>query len=255
LAAFFLLAFALGWAALAPLAAESHGLVAFDVPPLLLLPLVGWGPGLAAAVVALASGRGRDFGARLTQRRFGFGWWAAALLGPGVLFGLASAIHVILGGSPPRAPGLDLFLPIGIGLTFVLGLLTDWEEVGWRGFALPRLLERHEPLEASLLVGLLTTAWHLPYFFWVGGPLGDTPFPAFAVLTLSGSVVLTWLTRGAGGSALPAVLWQAATTTWQALVVFGPGETRPFELSAGLCALAAGLLVVTGRLRPADGQP
>ena len=42
---------------------------------------------------------------------------------------------------------------------------------------------------------------------------------------------------------------------WQALVLFGPGEIRPFELSAGLYVLLAGLLVLTGRLRPADERP
>jgi membrane protease YdiL (CAAX protease family) len=106
-------------------------------------------------------------------------------------------------------------------------------------------------VEASLLVGVASTAWHLPYFLGVGQPLASGPLPAFTVFTLASSVILTWLYRGAGNSAAPAILLRAANIAWTALLPLAPGDTRPFELYAGLCALVAGLLVVSRRM-PTD---
>jgi membrane protease YdiL (CAAX protease family) len=246
LAAFLLLCFGLTWAGLLPLAADSRGWLPFHIPPWLVL-LAGWGPGLAAFNVAAATGRGRKLVARLTRWRFGLGWYVLALLGPGALFAAAVALNTLLGGTRPTLPGLSSLLLGGV-LTLGLGLLADWQEIGWRGFVLPRLLKHLSPAEASLVLGVVVAAWHLPYFAWVGHPLASTPLPAFAIFTLAGSVVLTWLYRGAGHSALPALLLRAANTTWLTLLPLAPGETRPFELDAGLCALVALLLVVSRRV-------
>ena len=248
LAAFLLLCFGLTWAGLLPLAADSRGWLPFHLPAWLLLPLAGWGPGLAAFGVAAATGRSRELLARITRWRLGLSWYALALVGPGALYAVAIVLDTLLGGTPLRLPGLNPFLLVGVGLTLGLSLLANGEEIGWRGFLLPRLLERCSPLDASLVVGIVSIAWHLPYFAWVGQPLASTPLSAFAVFTLAGSVVLTWLYSGAGRSVLPALLLHAASTTWQALLPLAPGEMRPFELYAGLYALVALLLVVSGRV-------
>jgi membrane protease YdiL (CAAX protease family) len=44
-------------------------------------------------------------------------------------------------------------------------------EIGWRGFALPRLAERLGLVEVSLVLGVIWATWHLPLFFV---PVGDT---------------------------------------------------------------------------------
>ena len=207
------------------------------------------GPGLAAFCVAAATGRGRELLARITSWRLGLGWYAVALLGPGVLYAAAVALNTLLGGTPPSLPSLSPPLLLSLVLTLGLSLLSNWEEISWRGFLLPRLHEDSSPLEASLLLGAVSTTWHLPYPCGSASPLASTPLPAFVVFTLAGSVVLTWLYRGADNSALPAILLHAANTTWPVLIPSVPGETRPFELYAGLYAALA-LALVLGRRVP-----
>ncbi|WP_256253107.1 CPBP family intramembrane glutamic endopeptidase [Paenibacillus sp. UNC496MF] len=54
---------------------------------------------------------------------------------------------------------------------FLLGSLLGGpfgEEPGWRGYALPKLQEKYRILGASLILGVLWTMWHLPFFFIQG---------------------------------------------------------------------------------------
>ena len=80
------------------------------------------------------------------------------------------------------------------------------EELGWRGFALPRLLERLSPVWASLGLGTIWFVWHLPAFFVAGTPQDALSLPAFGVSALSLSVLATWLFQNSGGSVLPSLL-------------------------------------------------
>lgn len=45
------------------------------------------------------------------------------------------------------------------------GLAGFGEEVGWRGYALPRLLEGLNPVAAGCVVGLFSGLWHVPAWF------------------------------------------------------------------------------------------
>jgi membrane protease YdiL (CAAX protease family) len=51
-----------------------------------------------------------------------------------------------------------------VRLDFLIPLAALGEELGWRGFALPRLQSRIGPLSASLVIGVIWAAWHLPYY-------------------------------------------------------------------------------------------
>ena len=77
--------------------------------------------------------------------------------------------------------------------------------------------------------------------------LCSTPVPALTVFGLASSVILTWLYRASGKSALPALLFHAANDAWPALLP-SPADARVFELSAGMYALVAIALVVSGRV-------
>ena len=77
------------------------------------------------------------------------------------------------------------------------------EEIGWRGFALPRLLERWNAFTASLILGVVWALWHLPYFFF-GMPYS---FLIYALYLLAVSVLMTWIFNHTQGSLLVAVIF------------------------------------------------
>jgi membrane protease YdiL (CAAX protease family) len=80
------------------------------------------------------------------------------------------------------------------------------EELGWRGFALPLLLDRFSPVTASLVLGAVWGVWHLPSFFASGLPQSVATLPAFLVAAPLLSIVATWLFIRSGGSVVVSIL-------------------------------------------------
>ena len=103
--------------------------------------------------------------------------------------------------------GLTLIGALLVAMFLDAGAL--FEENGWRGFALPRLLERMTPVRASVVVGLAWAAWHAPVkfdLFLDFGPVAGIAL--FAVLTAKFvvlSVIITHFWTRAGGATLLAV--------------------------------------------------
>jgi membrane protease YdiL (CAAX protease family) len=114
----------------------------------------------------------------------------------------------VLGGSVPAAAGVSL-----------LGLFVDeggtLEELGWRGFALPRLVDRlGSPLAGAIVLGLLWAAWHLPELlpYAVAHPTGawTLTLAGFFLMCAADTVVMTFFYYRTGGSVLPAIMIHAS---------------------------------------------
>ena len=231
LVGFFVLAYALTWP-LIPLVSVS---------PLFGLPAL-FGPALAAIVVAaVVDGRPglRDLLGRIVRWRVGARWYAVALGLPMVLALTAGGLHLLLGASASvHLGGLSI-------LTFVVFVLVVGEELGWRGYALPRLLARRSALAASLILGVLWGAWHLPTFLVPGTPQYGLPFSAFVLLTMAYSVLIGWVHVHARGSVLVATLFHGAINLSQGFFLGGIDPTREYWLLAavyGVAALAVALV-------------
>jgi uncharacterized protein len=106
-------------------------------------------------------------------------------------------------------------------LSFVVALLIIGEEVGWRGFLLPYLLERHSPATSSLIVGIIWAVWHLPNFLIPSFPHYGLPFSAFVLMTIAFSMLFTWFHIRTNGSLVIAVIFHAA------LNLFSLGGVEP----------------------------
>jgi membrane protease YdiL (CAAX protease family) len=215
---FFALAYALSWTNWVPMAIAGRHVGTTPGGPTHFLGLLG--PMLAACVIAaLASGSSgvRELTARMTRmpKRSVVVWFAIA--SPLLFFLVALGLAKLVGACLPRAGELGVFGgvprigPLGVWLA-----LTVWngfgEEVGWRGFALPGLQQKHSALGAAVLLGLGWAGWHLPLFFVIDTyrALGPMILPGFALGIVSGSIVLSWLYNRSGGSVLAVAIWHGS---------------------------------------------
>jgi membrane protease YdiL (CAAX protease family) len=144
---------------------------------------------------------------KFTIWRVGWGWWAVALLLAPVL-GLSAAYANVWFGAPDPTPML-LASWTGILTVFAMRLVFPFdgpmqEELGWRGYALPRIQERYPALVANLILGVLVAGWHLPLVL-----MGKLPL--FALLgTVGATIVFGWIYNNTGGSVLMVLIAHAA---------------------------------------------
>jgi len=244
LLAFFVLAFAITWAVWVPRAA--------GVPTGAVGQLWTWVPAAAALITAaLTGGRSAvgELGERLLRWRVGWRWYAVVIVGPAVFSLAVAALYALLGGSwadavPPALSGqtplvlLPLFL-VGLFLTDGLG-----EELAWRGFALPRLLVDHSALVASLILGVLWAAWHLPLVWTEVAPLYQQPLWLLFLDVTAKSVLFTWVFLHTRGSVFLAALLHATTNLFLVSPVVAEGGSVALLLLAAAAKWALVVLVI-----------
>lgn len=141
-------------------------------------------------------------------------------------------------GAPPA-------LIVLIGL--LIWLLNAYpEEYGWRGYALPRLLGRFSPFTASLILGVIWGAWHLPLHFIPTTTQYVIPIWEYLAQTIVLSFLYTWLHLGTGGSVFIASLFHAFSNITGAAIPYWT-TTEGRWVSFGLLLIAA---VVVGTRSP-----
>jgi membrane protease YdiL (CAAX protease family) len=254
---FVVLALVVTWSVWVPRALVSQGYLDSEWP-LTLGRFWTYGPAVAGVLAAwLAAGRAglRELGSRLRRWRVGWRWYGVALLGPAAFWVVVVAINAWLGWSDQLGRplivqhGLAAAVPLLVYLALTDGL---GEETGWRGYALPRQLERFAVVPASLLLGLVQAVWHLPLFWTEGTSLyGSSPW----VLLLerpAASILFTWLFLHTQGSALLAILfhasWNLCTTS---AGIAGSDHWGPTVVVLALTWLLAGIAASSWRRYPA----
>jgi membrane protease YdiL (CAAX protease family) len=168
--------------------------------------------------------------------------WIAIALALGLVMRLAmSGVAVRLGLIP--SVQLRPWTPAQLALFAVmLFIFAIPEELGWRGYALPKLLKTHSPLIGGLIIGVLWgslhLALHLPGMIHAGLPL----LPVVIEVT-SLSVLGTWLYIRAGGNVLLTSVFHAAQSFF-VIVNEGITQAQQLWLMAGVYAAMALVVVI-----------
>jgi membrane protease YdiL (CAAX protease family) len=202
---FFALACAISWLDWGLVIASAHGWVRFKFGA---NPWGSFGPAFAAVVmIFIASGRaGVKALLKETLRwRFGSAWWLLALFGPLVLVAVSVGLALLLGTPLGTVKALDVAQTV---LLFVAILIVGGplgEEIGWRGYLLPKLLQHMGPVAASLIVAAMWAVWHLPLFWMPGAEQEGTSFAWFVLFVSAFSILTTWIYLRSGGSLLAAI--------------------------------------------------
>jgi membrane protease YdiL (CAAX protease family) len=144
---------------------------------------------------------------------------------------LAALLHRIVTGTWPKFGDTPVILML-LALT-----VSTWaqagEELGWRGYALPRMWARFGLGPASILLGIIWATWHLPLFFFPGTDTVGQSFPMYVLQVTAISVVMGWLYWRSEGSLLIVMLFHAAVNNLKDIVPSAsPGATTPFSLMA-----------------------
>ena len=245
LLAFFLLTFLVTWSvwfAAAALAAPGNTGFFGGGGPVFLLGV--FAPALVAlALTAQAEGRAgvTRLLARIGHWKVGARWYLVAISYFAIIKLAAALVHrVVTDEWPPFGD-----TPVAI---VILGIaVSTWaqagEEIGWRGYALPRLAQYVGLGGASLVLGFVWAVWHLPLFMLPDSGSTGQSFPVYLLQVMALSVALTFLYWKTGGSLLLVMLMHAAVNNTTGIVPAAIGATiDPIAFGGSLVAWATVVL-------------
>jgi len=252
--AFVALTFAISWAIWWGMASLSLGIATSGGAVLNVIALSG--PSITALILSAVLG-----GGSLRRLLDGFSiagasakWPIVALVLPLGMILVAIAISILAFGAP--APVITIAVVGTLAWEFVRVLFLGGplgEELGWRGFALPRLQARHTAYRASLLLGLIWGVWHIPLYFVPGTGQFDTvsggTHPAFAigafvVWTIGLSILFTWLFNETRGSLIVVVLFHTSINLG-AFVPAAVGSTGAASFLYAIVTWIVALIIVS----------
>lgn len=244
--AFYILAFLFSWLGWVPQMLQARQLLPLDHPLLTILftLLGGAGPTLAAVVMMLLlkgrRGPGELFSA-LGKLKAGWFWYLAAFLLMPLIAAVALVVGRLFGQSLPVLGGFAWvsLLPLFFGML----ISNVWEEIGWRGFALPRLQDRHGDLGIVLIMGLLWEFWHLPLYLNPDNPMSGLHVGFSIVFSLGLTAVYTWLYNNTRGSLFFVTVFHAMSNTVAALLLDRGMFESSYPAVVGV-TLAVAILIV-----------
>ena len=172
---------------------------------------------------------------RLVQWNVGAKWLAFALFYIAAVKLTVAGIARITTGSWPVFGDipLPLMFAAAIGSTLLGGQVG--EELGWRGYALPRMARSLGLAPASVLIGVVWALWHLPLFFFLDGDTVGQSFPFYLLQVVALSVAISWIYMKTDGSLFATMLLHAAVNNTKDVVPSAvPGATNSWQLHASL---------------------
>jgi len=204
---------------------------------LAVVVLGAFGPPLAALVLVwLSGGAIRDWIPSVLRIRVSYRWYAIAFLLPVAMVAIGTPFLFVLEGDlvvddlPVR---IVAFLPT---VLFMCVLGGGQEELGWRGFALPRLERRLHPTVAALALGTVWAVWHLPLFSLPGSSQFGASFLLYGFGVVGLSIPVTWLFNRSASASVATLLHGS----YNAALLLYPVPLDQLGGAAGSSVLAVG---------------
>lgn len=276
LVAYFVIAFGGTWIFFLPFVlsrgVNGLGLLSYMLPDIALFAvfILGTlaGPALASISVTAATSGKAGVGhllRRCVQWRVSVGWYVIAIFGLFLIYFVGYSvflrINLLLALLAHWTLLLTVFLPQTV---FIILTGAFAEELGWRGFALPRLQQRYGPVLATIILGTLHGLWHLPAFFTrLLGPFNLIYYVGFLFTAMAATFLFTWIFNHTQGSVLLATLTHGCGDGIQNVIVLlipanlvVSGWTAPIAngnwnginvITFGICAILL-LIFTRGRL-------
>jgi membrane protease YdiL (CAAX protease family) len=190
----------------------------------------------------------RDLFSRMRRVRVPARWYAALLIPPVLVLTVLTCMKTFI--SPIFAPNRFF---IGIGFGFVAGF---FEEIGWMGYAFPKMRRPDNALAPAILLGLLWGCWHIPVIDYLGTstPHGDYWLPFFLVFTAAMTamrVLIAWVHTHTKSVLLAQLLHACSTGS---LVVFSPPRVSAAQESLWYAIYAAALWLLVALIATTFGK-
>jgi membrane protease YdiL (CAAX protease family) len=203
-----------------------------------------FGPTLAALLVtAITEGKAGVIALlrRVVLWRVAPVWYAAAVGVPLVVALPVLGVHSLTTGAP-----FTISAGTQLPLLLILAILVVGEEIGWRGFALPRLQARYSSLTASLFLGVVWAGWHLVNTLIPGLEYYLYGFPAFLCFVVAQTILFTWLANHTRKSVLLAWIFHASINVTNALFFIGEQARQWWFAAAGFVAIGLIVILIEG---------
>jgi membrane protease YdiL (CAAX protease family) len=246
---FWFIAFALAWAITVPLATNQLGYT--DIPGLRfqLAFLIGLAPAIAAIIAAAFEKKLGEYWR--TAWRIAGPWWLylLALLLPLAFLAAPFGWAMIRGTEPPAlalTPDIAVFAALWVVLAF-------GEELGWRSYALPRLVKRHGFFIGATILGVVWCVWHYPRNF--ASPDVETieaalPFIGlFSLQIILANYIISWIAARARYGAVAPTIFHASFNTVSTIYAMAAID---LSVTAAIGAVALILLIFDRKPQPAD---
>jgi membrane protease YdiL (CAAX protease family) len=205
-----------------------------------------WGTALGALfVVSITEGWAgvKTWASRIFRWRVGLIWYVVVLCLTPLMRLAAFGLNLALGAPTPAPEAWAGFAEVPMAFVFIFFTIGIGEELGFRGYALPKLMEKHSPLVASLILGVLRVIWHAPLFLF-----GDSLW--VILMVIFGDVIFTWVFQNTRGSVLMALLlhsvFNASGSIFFPLFEGASAEQQTMLLAVVFVVVASVIALVTG---------
>lgn len=253
LLAYFLLTFLISWSGAFAVIAGSllHQRFISKGTGLIVFPAMLLGPCVSGVLLTWLSSKSeglRSLSAGLRKWRVEPCWYALLLLPPMLVLAILYCLKIVVSsGFSPNHFYLGILFGIPAGI---------FEEIGWTGYAYPRMASKWSPLFGAVILGLLWSLWHLPAINFLGAsaPHGAYWFRfllAFGLAMTAMRVVICWLYSNTNSILLAQLMHISSTGS---LVAFSPPVTPSQEafwyaIYGGVLWVIAALIVAIDRRR------